>query len=168
MVINRVRSSFRKRAVATVLATPAVATARSAAVQTPMAQVAALPELPDFEALAPPLPASQKDAGGDALEDYFDRLDAAFANIGSPPGADRSATPPEDLSSGIGELNRPPLARAPLTEESPHAWEFRPAATSARAPAPSCQRVRGAAAAKNDIPPLPPAAAFGAAPRPRR
>jgi CheY-like chemotaxis protein len=45
-------------------------------------------------ALPPPDPAPQATKGSDALEDYFDRLDAAFANIGTP-AAGRSGSPPE-------------------------------------------------------------------------
>ena len=50
---------------------------------------------------------------GDPLEDYFDRLDAAFSNISGPAGRSQPVEPSEDLSGGIGELHQPPPERAP-------------------------------------------------------
>lgn len=101
MVINRVRellSGRRPVAVATAPARPAV----------------------DFlgdeldAGLAPPPAPPEARPGGDALEDYFDRLDAAFANIGGPAGrAAKPADPDEDLSGGISELHHPPPERTP-------------------------------------------------------
>ena len=52
------------------------------------------------------------------LEDYFDRLDAAFANIGAPPGASRGrASRHEDLSAGIAELHQPPPQATPAGQD---------------------------------------------------
>jgi CheY-like chemotaxis protein len=114
MVINRVRELLSGRR--------------------PVAQSAARPPRSpsdmfgdDFDAaLAPPAaaaaPATAKT--GDALEDYFDRLDAAFANISGPAG--RTSTPPadsnEDLSGGIAELDQPPPARTP-GEDPMASWD---------------------------------------------
>ena len=50
---------------------------------------------------------------GDPLEDYFDRLDAAFSNISGPAGRSQPVEPSEDLSGRIGELHQPPPERVP-------------------------------------------------------
>jgi hypothetical protein len=60
---------------------------------------------------------------GDALEDYFDRLDAAFANMGAPPGATRVEERREDLSAGIAELQQPPPQPAPPGEDPMTTWD---------------------------------------------
>lgn len=71
----------------------------------------------------PPVAGETAKSGGDALEDYFDRLDAAFANIGAPPGADRAAQPHEDLSGAIGELHHPPPEPPSTTEDPLNTWD---------------------------------------------
>ena len=79
----------------------------------------------DFEsALAPPPgPVDTPASGGDALEEYFDRLDAAFANIGTPaPGRSEPGAEPVDLSGAIGELHPPP-APAAAGEDPFNAWD---------------------------------------------
>jgi hypothetical protein len=77
------------------------------------------------ESLAPPPAAvAEKHSVGDSLEDYFDRLDAAFANMGAPPGAPPAPElEPEDLSGGIGELHQPPPQSAPAHEDPYVAWD---------------------------------------------
>ena len=95
MVINRVRELLE--------GSRPVAVAAPVQAPTPM---------DDFESILGPPPAPAElhvpEPKGDSLEDYFDRLDAAFANIGAP----AAPTPPtlerEDLSGGIGELSVPP------------------------------------------------------------
>jgi CheY-like chemotaxis protein len=63
---------------------------------------------------APPPAAADPRNTGDALEDYFDRLDAAFANISGPAGRPgKPSEPDEDLSGGISELQQAPPERAP-------------------------------------------------------
>jgi CheY-like chemotaxis protein len=67
--------------------------------------------------LAPPPSAAAAGKTGDALEDYFDRLDAAFANIGGPAGrTGQPVEPGEDLSGGISELHHPPPERTPAKD----------------------------------------------------
>ena len=75
----------------------------------------------DASSAAPPAPAETK-TGGDTLEDYFDRLDAAFSNIGAPGGRSKPEAPPEDLSAGIVELHHPPPERAP-SEDLLTSWD---------------------------------------------
>ena len=95
----------------------------------PVAAVAQAHEraIDDFESALSPPPAAIAAAksGGDALEDYFDRLDAAFANIGAPaPGRVEPAHPQaEDLSGGIAELHQPPPAALPPGEDPFNAWD---------------------------------------------
>jgi CheY-like chemotaxis protein len=79
----------------------------------------------DFDAaLAPPPAVLDTERHGDSLEDYFDRLDAAFSNIGAPPGA---PPPPivqqEDLSGGIRELHQPPPERSPVAQDPFTVWD---------------------------------------------
>jgi CheY-like chemotaxis protein len=104
MVINRVRELLSgRRAVAAALG-PA-----------PASQSAAGIFGDELDAgLAPPPAAADARNTGDALEDYFDRLDAAFANISGPAGrTSKPAEPDEDLSGGISELQQPPPERTP-------------------------------------------------------
>jgi CheY-like chemotaxis protein len=72
--------------------------------------------------LAPPPPAAVAAKSSDALEDYFDRLDAAFAKMGAPPGGSRVGERPEDLSSGVAELQQPPPQTTPAGED-PMTWD---------------------------------------------
>ena len=59
---------------------------------------------------------------GDALEDYFDRLDAAFANIGSPARV-RALSDEEDLTAALAELDEPPPARGGREPEAVSSWD---------------------------------------------
>jgi CheY-like chemotaxis protein len=70
----------------------------------------------------------------ETLEDYFDRLDAAFANVGvRSPAAPTIEREPEDLTFGLDDLPPPAPARAagggdPLTSWDPElAGDFGPA-----------------------------------------
>ena len=74
-------------------------------------------------ALAPPPASAEAPRSGDALEDYFDRLDAAFANMGAPPGASSLESRREDLSAGIGELHQPPPLATPVGEDPMTSWD---------------------------------------------
>jgi CheY-like chemotaxis protein len=113
MVINRVRELLSGQRPVAVAAVPAQAHAHTRAVE-------------QFEeALAPPpAAAAERRTAGDSLEDYFDRLDAAFANVGAPPGA---PPPPrlesEDLSSSLGELHQPPPQPTPAHEDPFTNWD---------------------------------------------
>jgi CheY-like chemotaxis protein len=68
-------------------------------------------------ALPPPPPTAQTPRMGDALEDYFDRLDAAFANIGtaSPtrPAVVTPAEPPRPVPGVQRPVPEPAAAAAP-------------------------------------------------------
>jgi CheY-like chemotaxis protein len=89
----------------------------------------------DFDArLAPPASSSvaSKQEGTESLDDYFDRLDAAFANLGAPapapapaaaPAQGRAEIEPEDLSAGIAELDEPPPQRAPVAADPLRTWD---------------------------------------------
>jgi hypothetical protein len=118
MVINRVKE---------LLANPRPATIPQPAVQIQHAHAQAHSRVMDEleSALTPPAAAAQTPASGhDALEAYFDRLDAAFSNIGTAaPGTARPQLEPEDLSGGIGELHEPPPERAPATEDPLTSWD---------------------------------------------
>jgi CheY-like chemotaxis protein len=99
MVINRVRELLSgRRPVAAALAPQSRSTADI---------------FGDLDAgLAPPPAAADPRNTGDALEDYFDRLDAAFANISGPAGrTSKPVEPDEDLSAGISELQQAPPER---------------------------------------------------------
>jgi CheY-like chemotaxis protein len=108
MVINRVKE---------LLAAPRPAPPRPAAPApapaAPPPAVAAAPQprspVEIDSDLAPP-PREQKPAG-DSLEDYFDRLDAAFANLGAVPP--KPVLEPEDLGASLLELDEPPPERSP-------------------------------------------------------
>jgi CheY-like chemotaxis protein len=67
------------------------------------------------DVLSPPPAAAETPKMGDALEDYFDRLDAAFANIGTPAPA-RAPERQAELSRAA-EAHRPaPEAESPETD----------------------------------------------------
>ncbi len=104
MVINRVRELLSgRRPVAASLAPP------------PSSRSAADIFGDDLDAgFAPPPAAAKPGDTGDALEDYFDRLDAAFSNISGPAGrTSKVVDPDEDLSGGISELQHAPPERTP-------------------------------------------------------
>ena len=105
---------------------------------------------------APPPAAAAPPSSGDALEDYFDRLDAAFANMGAPPSANRLDERHEDLSSGIGELHQPPPQPTPAAEDPMNVWD--PDLTSDLGPARQPANLANAFAAllaseESDVPP---------------
>jgi hypothetical protein len=68
---------------------------------------------------------SAEPKSGDALEDYFDRLDAAFATMGAPPGAsaNRVEERHEDLSAGIAELQQPAAQPTPPAQDPMTTWD---------------------------------------------
>ena len=110
MVINRVKELLSGRR-------PEARTPVAAAAPFPAAGAAARPVRGplDFDSdLAPPPAAVQKQkADADSLEDYFDRLDAAFANVGSVAPSPAPVLDRPDLSAGIKELDEPPPQRSP-------------------------------------------------------
>jgi CheY-like chemotaxis protein len=118
-VINRVRELLSGQRPVT-SAAPAAAVAPPAAAWDRLDQLDAAPPPPP----PPPPPApAEPPRSGDALEDYFDRLDAAFANMGAPPSADRMEERHEDLSSGVGELHHPPPQPTPAGEDPMNVWD---------------------------------------------
>jgi CheY-like chemotaxis protein len=114
MVINRVRELLSgRRPVAAAVGAPARATDDIFGIELD----APLPPPP-----APAVPAAPAKTG-DALEDYFDRLDAAFANVSGPASrTSQPAQPDEDLSGGISELQPPPAERTP-GEDPMTSWD---------------------------------------------
>jgi CheY-like chemotaxis protein len=81
----------------------------------PVARAAApKPETPsfvpvDFDSdLAPPPAAAQQEREADSLEDYFDRLDAAFANVGGSSAVPAPVLEQPDSSAGFRGLDEPP------------------------------------------------------------
>jgi CheY-like chemotaxis protein len=74
----------------------------------------------------PPAPgaSSAGSAKVDALEDYFDRLDAAFANIGTPtPTPARVSAPPPDLSRSMPEDLVPAAEPAAADTDPMETWD---------------------------------------------
>ena len=57
-------------------------------------------------------------AAGDALEDYFDRLDVAFANIGTSPSNAAPRLEPDEVSVGLGNLSHAQADRTSCTPRS--------------------------------------------------
>jgi CheY-like chemotaxis protein len=111
MVINRVNELLAGQRAA---ARPAPAVSAVAPTAAPKPEpLSFIPA--DFDsdlAPAPPAP-GQAQAEPDSLEDYFDRLDAAFANAGSSASAPVAAPvlEREDLGASITELHTPPPRR---------------------------------------------------------
>jgi len=71
---------------------------------------------PAHEAAAPVEPAAAAESGPESLGDFFDKLDAAFANL---PGTRRETTPSEDGLEGEDDL--PSFLSPPNSVEPPHA-----------------------------------------------
>ena len=106
MVISRVKDLLAGRK-------PAGLWAASPAAQTPLRQ--AVPAAPDANVHgAGPSPA----APGGSLEDYFDRLDAAFASLDGPAGSAQVAPPPP--------APRPPVEFTPVPHQVPAAHQAPP------------------------------------------
>jgi CheY-like chemotaxis protein len=122
VVINRVKELLAgRRPVPPAALGTAVAEARSRAIDRLDASLA--PPLSSASAPAVAPAAAQKSS--DALEDYFDRLDAAFANMGAPPGASASRVEDrhEDLSAGIAELQQPATQPTPPAQDPMTTWD---------------------------------------------
>ena len=120
VVINRVKELLAgRRPVPPAAIGTAAAEARERAIDRLDASLAP----PLAPAAAPPPPPAAAPKSGDALEDYFDRLDAAFANMGAPPGASRVGERPEDLSAGIAELQQPPPQTTPPGPDPMTTWD---------------------------------------------
>ena len=127
MVINRVKELLASRRPAAPPVAPATAPPVAPVAAPPVAALAA-PPVPqaaigeDLDAGLAPVPgAAEAKKTTDALEAYFDRLDAAFANISAPAARSTSApapapAPAEDLSTAISELHEPPPQRTPAAD----------------------------------------------------
>src|SRR5262245_17711921 len=103
MVINRVKELLNSRRPAP----PPVAPVTAA----PVRQPAAIAD--DLDAvLAPPPGATTPKKAPDALEAYFDRLDAAFANMGAS-GSRTAPTPPTTPTPTSAPTTEPAVASAP-------------------------------------------------------
>jgi CheY-like chemotaxis protein len=125
-VINRVKELLSgSRAEGARQASSAAAANPSASVPSP----AAPPEKTDLDraldATSPPPPVfdNGERSVADTLEDYFDRLDAAFANVGAPPRNHAAAREPEDLSASIAELDQPLPDPPPLSDDPLTSWD---------------------------------------------
>ncbi len=136
MVINRVKELLSNRR------PPAAAVPPPAATPVPQPAAAPVRSADAFAAaldasLEPPPRTSEAAKTNDALEAYFDRLDAAFASIGEPGGRKQPPAPREDLSSAIAEVQEPPRQRTPA--EDPLRWDpdLAAKASPARQPAPA-------------------------------
>jgi CheY-like chemotaxis protein len=110
MVINRVKELLNSRRPAPPAVTPVPAA--------PVRRAAIISD--DLDAgLAPPPGAAEAKKTTDALDAYFDRLDAAFANMSAPAPRNTPAPAPaaaeaaEDLTTAISELHEPPPQRTP-------------------------------------------------------
>jgi CheY-like chemotaxis protein len=75
----------------------------------------------DSDLAPPPADATKQPQAGDSLEDYFDRLDAAFASLEHRP-APSLAPGHEDLSAHLRDLDQPP-PRVPASSEPLNGWD---------------------------------------------
>jgi CheY-like chemotaxis protein len=120
MVINRVKELLAGHR-------PAAAFAGSQHAPLPQAGPPRSPEARPFEDRdAAPAAVSGGKMVGDSLEDYFDRLDAAFANVGAPSSPNAPARGEhEDLRVGLDDLpphappDRPHVAVDPMVSWDP-------------------------------------------------
>jgi CheY-like chemotaxis protein len=159
MVINRVKELLNSRRPAA----PAVMPVTAA----PVRQAAIISD--DLDAgLAPPPGAAEGKKTTDALEAYFDRLDAAFANMSAPAPRNTPVPAPaaaEDLTAAISELHEPPPQRAPA-EDPLSSWDPELAADFGPARQPHLANAFAALLAAEQGQPLADPA-FGLAPPPR-
>ena len=135
MVINRVKELLSNRR------PPAAAVPPPAATPVPQPAAAPVRSADAFAAaldasLEPPPRTSEAAKTDDALEAYFDRLDAAFASIGEPGGRKQPPGPARTVQRNRG-VQEPPRQRTPA--EDPLRWDPDLAATAspARQPAPA-------------------------------
>lgn len=128
MVINRVKELLARprpaapapaaSAPAAPVPSPVPPRAMDTAAPEPAAAGPTRPAAPDHPPAAP-VPALDADLGasadaterpraeGESLEDYFDRLDAAFANLGAVSAAPPPVSPDEDLRTSLRDLHDP-------------------------------------------------------------
>ena len=71
--------------------------------------------------LAPPTGFEHQKNDGDSLEDYFDRLDAAFANIGAV--APKPVLEPDEIGAALGDLPEPPPQPPPAAADPLTSWD---------------------------------------------
>jgi CheY-like chemotaxis protein len=123
-------------------------------------------QIEDLEAILPePAAAPVQAAPAESLEDYFDRLDAAFATMGIPaPGGEKPSSEREDLASGLGDLQPLPPGPPSRTEDPLASWD--PELVGAFGPArqPHLANAFAALLAAEEGHPLPHGAAVLAAP----
>jgi CheY-like chemotaxis protein len=77
----------------------------------------------DLESSLAPPPTTNDKAASEALEDYFDRLDAAFANMSASPAVSKPQPEPDDLTSGLEELLQAPSPSPVAPADSLHSWD---------------------------------------------
>ncbi len=109
MVISRVKDLLSGRR-------PAGLWAATPAAQTPVRSPAPAPPVAADRDLRAPAASAPPKAASDSLEDYFDRLDAAFSGVAAPGGPDASAAepaPPPVSPAAFRELAPPPPAPEP-------------------------------------------------------
>ena len=122
MVINRVRellSGYRPPGSMPGPAPVSAVAPAAAAVASPPAPAPAREPI-DFDSDLAPGPLSEAPKG-DSLEDYFDRLDAAFANISAPPT--KPVLDSTDLGAELMDLDQPPPERAAPGRDPLTAWD---------------------------------------------
>lgn len=132
---------------------------RDAAARVRAAGVSRAPDAPrpveSFAARPEPAPAADpppRTASDDGLDDYFDRLDAAFANMAGPPAEapPRPAHQPEEFARGEGPVLESDLDRLDTPSAAP---PDRPASTPVPPPAPFVEPPRPAEPARPAEPP---------------
>lgn len=136
MVIDRVKELLSNRRPPAAAMPPPAATPVPQPAAAPVRSAEAFAAALDASLESPPRTGEAKTS--DPLETYFDRLDAAFANIGEPGSRRQLPAPHEDLSSAIAELQEPPRQRTPA-EDPLRSWDPDLAAkpSPARQPAPA-------------------------------
>jgi CheY-like chemotaxis protein len=137
MVINRVKELLSNRRPVAAAAPPLAATPAPQPGGAPVRSADTFAAALDAS-LEPPPRTSEVAKTNDALEAYFDRLDAAFASIGEPGSRKQPPAPHEDPSSAIAEVQEPPRQRPPagdpLRSRDP---DVAASASPARQPAPA-------------------------------
>jgi len=117
MVINRVMELLARRRPAAAAAPPPAPAPHPVAAPVQPSPAAPARSAEAFaaalDASLEPRPETKTPKPNDPLEAYFDRLDAAFANISAPGGRHRPPAPPADVSGAVSELREPPPQQAP-------------------------------------------------------
>ena len=130
LVINRVRELLEARRPPAPAPAPRPAPPPVPAPVAPASGAPAAGRRPDHGSI----PARPAGLGDSSLEDYFDRLDAAFANVAGAPGRRPPPAEADPVFARIEELEKPrpavagPAAPAPepVVEELPISWDPEP------------------------------------------